>query len=162
MLVRFVKAHVLPSRLNLQVQPQPLSTLACCLEHAAEGVESIMNYFKFAVRALAGACACACVYAQYEVCMLCACLMHVHVPNPLCMTILHSRLAGDPDGDEAGSTRAFASANEQQRYVNEELYKVLEEVMLEAGLEDSSPLSATGRRAVHETRQHTSRGFGWW
>ena len=99
-----------------------------------------MNYFKFAVRALAGACACACVYAQYEVCMLCACLMHVHVPNPLCMTILHSRLAGDPDGDEAGSTRAFASANEQQRYVNEELYKVLEEVMLEAGLEDSTPL----------------------
>jgi hypothetical protein len=94
--------------------------------------------------------------------MLCACLMHVHVPNPLCMTILHSRLAGDPDGDEAGSTRAFASANEQQRYVNEELYKVLEEVMLEAGLEDSSPLSATGRRAVQETRQHTSRGFGWW
>ena len=87
----------------------------------------------------------------------CACTQ----PTLLCMTILHSRLAGDPDGDEAGST-AFASANEQQRYVNEELYKVLEEVMLEAGLEDSSPLSATGRRAVQETRQHTSRGFGWW
>ena len=51
----------------------------------------------------------------------------------------------------------FADEQAAQRELN-----VGEEVMLEAGLEDSSPLSATGRRAVQETRQHTSRGFGWW